>query len=111
MINESLIKEIYNKYSKPAKNVADLNLDYFQEVLKKYHPFHYDDMEITFDNLEEFNPFKRFLLRRINAILELDNTVTFVFENQMIFVDRDSPEMHVYFRPEKKSFLSKLLGN
>lgn len=110
MINEELIKEIYKKYSKPAKNVADLNLEHYKKVLKEFHPFSFDSMELVFDNIEEFNPFKRFLLRRIHAVLELDNKITFVFENQMIFVDKDSPEMHVYFRPEKKSIFGKLFG-
>lgn len=110
MITEEVIKEIYKKYGKRPKN-ADLQLDYFINLLAPYHRLEVvDGDELVLPDLEEFSPFKRFLLRSINAIIEFDKIVAMVFSNHIIFLSKESPDMRVHFRPDEKSLFSRLLG-
>ena len=77
MITEDVIKDIYRNYSKPVKNRDDLRLDYFLDLLKPIHKLHQENDEIIVGNLEEFSPFRRFLIRSLHAILE--SAITFCF--------------------------------
>lgn len=103
MITDRVIKEIYKKYGKPAKNQADLNLNHYIEMLSPLHPIEATDKEVIFQNQEEFSPFRRFLIRSLNAILEFDRQVAFVFANHILFLSKDSDDMRVHMRPFENS--------
>lgn len=110
MITKKVIDEIYKKYGKGRKD-EDLNLDYFVKLLKPYHHLTVGDMEVTIDNLEEFNPFRCFLIRSINAVLEFDSNVAFVFSGHILFLEKKTSKMHVHIKPEKKGgLLARILG-
>lgn len=112
MITDQVIKEIYKKYKKPCKNEDDLQLDYIINLLSPHHNIKLvNNMEIIIEDLEEYNPFRRFLKRGLYAILEFDRNVAFVFRSHVLFIDKNSPNVHVHIRPEDpKSFLGKLFG-
>lgn len=112
MITDQVIKEIYKKYTKPAKNQDELQLPYFLEMLKENHNLSSDDMEVVINDLDEFNPFRRFLKRSIYTILEFDRMIAFVFRSHILFFGKDDDQLRVHIRPEKpKSFLSRLFGD
>lgn len=110
MITDRVIKEIYKKYSKAAKSPEDLNLSYFIEVLKPNHNIKVDKNEVIFEDQEEFSPFRRFLIRSLNGVLEFDRQVAFVFPNHILFLGKESDDMRIHMKPfeEKKSFLRRL---
>ncbi|MDE6681376.1 MAG: hypothetical protein K2J92_08540 [Muribaculaceae bacterium] len=111
MITDVVIKDIYKKFNKPAHNVEDLNVDYFVALLKDHHTLRVLDDEIIVDDLDEFNPFRRFLMRGINAILEFDKMVAFVFRNHILFFGKENNELRVHIKPEKpRSFFGRLFG-
>lgn len=111
MITDSVIKEIYRKFGKPHKNEADLRLDYFLDVLHDNHSIKRDGIEIIVEDLDEFNPFRRFLVRSINAILEFDKIIAFVFRSHILFFGKEDNQMRVHINPGKpKSFLGRLFG-
>ncbi|MDE6299597.1 MAG: hypothetical protein K2M10_08135 [Muribaculaceae bacterium] len=111
MITDSVIKEIYKKFGKPHKRREDLNLDYFLPMLQAHHSIESDDMEIVLKDLEEFNPFRRFLIRSMNAVLEFDKMVAFVFRDHILFLGKEDNQMRVHMRPEeKKSLFGRLFG-
>lgn len=111
MITDNVIKEIYKKFSKPHKNREELRLDYFMNILLKNHNVRLDDDEIILDDLEEFNPFRRFLIRSLNAVLEFDKMIAFVFRNHILFFGKDDNQMRVHIKPPKKpSLLDRILG-
>ncbi|MBO4965359.1 MAG: hypothetical protein J6C81_03740 [Muribaculaceae bacterium] len=112
MITEEVLKDIYKQFKKPVAR-EELNLDYFIDMLSKHHSFVVDDDEIIIENLEELNPFRRFLKRAIYVILEFDKNVAFVFENHIIFFGKENNSIRVYFRPEKEnnSIFSRLFGS
>lgn len=111
MITDEVIKEIYRKFGKPHKKIEELQLDYFLPILNEHHSIRRDDMEIIIDDLDEFNPFRRFLIRGINAVLEFDKMIAFVFRNHILFLGKEDEQMRVHIKPEKpKSFFSKLFG-
>lgn len=105
MITDSVIKEIYKKFDKPHKRREDLNLDYFLSLLKDHHSIKWDDDEIIIEDLEEFNPFRRFLLRSVNTVLEFDKMIAFVFRNHILFLGKTDDQMRVHIKPEKKKSL------
>ncbi len=112
MITDQVLKEIYKKFTKPCKNPEKLQLDYFLDLLKDHHNLSSDDMEVVLEDLEEFNPFRRFLKRSIFTIIEFDRMVAFVFRTHTLFFGKDDTPLRVYIRPEKeKSFLSRLFGS
>lgn len=111
MITDVVIKEIYKEFGKPSKNPDALNIDYFVALLKDHHSIKVYDDEIIVEDLDEYNPFRRFLKRGINAILEFDKMVAFVFRNHILFFGKENNELRVHIKPEKpKSFLSRLFG-
>lgn len=112
MITDSVIKEIYKKFGKPSKNVDDLNLDYFIPLLREFHDIRKMDDEIIIEDLDEYNPFRRFLIRSVNAVLEFDKMIAFVFRNHILFLGKEDDQMRVHIKPEKpKSFFGRLFGN
>ncbi|MDE5876271.1 MAG: hypothetical protein K2H47_02040 [Muribaculaceae bacterium] len=110
MITDVVIKDIYKKFNKPAR-VEDLNVDYFVALLKDHHALRVLEDEIIVDDLDEYNPFRRFLMRGINAILEFDKMVAFVFRTHILFFGKENNELRVHIKPEKpRSFFSRLFG-
>lgn len=111
MINDSVIKEIYSKFNKPHKNSEELRLEYFIPLLQQHHAIENDGFEIILKDLEEFNPFRRFLIRSLNAVLEFDKMIAFVFRNHILFFGKEDNQMRVHIRPEKKpNLFQKIFG-
>ena len=108
MVTKKLINEIYKKYSKPPKDPESLEIPRFIDLLSEHHNLVLEDGEIINKGLDAFNPFGRMLVRRLTTVLEFDSVVAFVFEEHILFFDRHSDHMHVHFKPEKQSFLSRL---
>lgn len=112
MISEETIKEIYKKYSRPAKNTDELRIPYYVELLADVNPIKSNGKQIEIVKLDEYSPFKRFLIRSLNAIIEFDKTIAFVFRNHIIFLSKLSDDMHIHLRPEKKkNIFDKIFGN
>ncbi len=111
MITDQVIREIYKKFKKPCKNPDDLQLDYYLDLLSAHHSFTVDKIDILVNDMEEFNPFRRFLKRSIFTVLEFDKMVAFVFRSHILFFEKDSPKVHVHIRPEEpKSLFSRIFG-
>lgn len=111
MINEAVINEIYKKFNKPHKHSEDLKLDYFLPILNLHHSIETDGFEIVLKDVEEYSPFRRFLIRSLNAVLEFDKLIAFVFRNHILFFGKEDNQLHVHIKPEKpKSIFSKIFG-
>ena len=111
MIKEDTINEIYKKYKRPVRNPEELRIPYFIDILSVANPIRHKDDEIEIVKLDEFNPFKRFLIRSLTGILEFDRMVAFVFPNHIIFLEKNSDEMHIHLKPElKPNLLKKIFG-
>lgn len=111
MITEEVIKEIYRKYKKPHKERAELNLDYYLDLLKDHHSISATGGEIILNDLEEFNPFRCFLIRSLHGVLEFDKMVAFVTGNHILFLGKEDNSLRVHFKPEEKdSLFSKIFG-
>lgn len=111
MVDEKVIKEIYKKYNKPHKNAADLRLEYFLPLLSAHHTIESDGFEIILKDVDEYNPFRRFLIRSLNAVLEFDKLIAFVFRNHILFMGKEDNRLHVHIRPEEKpSLFGRLFG-
>lgn len=119
MITKEVIRDIYKVYKKPNENLEELNIPYFLKLLAPHHKLKYDGDEFIFEDMDEFNPFRRILVRNVHAILEFTKMVAFVFPNHILFLGKRSPELSVHFKPEeeipqgsdsKKSFFSRLFG-
>lgn len=111
MVDEKVIQEIYKNYRKPHKNYADLRLDYFLPILSEHHNIENDGFEIVLKDVEEFNPFRRFLIRSLNAVLEFDKLIAFVFRTHILFISKEDNKLHVHIKPEKKQTLfSRIFG-
>ena len=111
MITDSVIKEIYKKFGKPHKNREELRLEYFRNILTANHNIKFFDDEIILEDLEEFNPFRRFLIRSLTAVLEFDRMIAFVFQNHILFLGKEDNQMRVHIKPPKKpSLLDRILG-
>lgn len=111
MVDEKVIQEIYKKYSKPHKNHADLRLDYFLPILEEHHAIENDGFEIVLKDVEEYNPFRRFLIRSLNAVLEFDKLIAFVFRTHILFMGKEDNQLHVHIKPEKPaSIFSRIFG-
>ena len=103
MITDEVIKEIYKTYGKPHKHREDLRLEYFIDLLSEFHKLSVvDDDEIIVENLEEFNPFRRFLIRGLHGIIDFVTYVEFVFQGHILFFVKEEPSLQVHMRPEKK---------
>ena len=118
MITKQVIQDIYKEYKKPSDNIEELNIPYFLKLLENHHKLKYDGEEFIFEDMDEFNPFRRILVRNLHAILEFSKMVAFVFPNHILFLGKRSPELSVHFKPEddpsekkKKSFFSRLFSS
>ena len=113
MITNKVIKEIYKNYKKPCKDHHELQIEHYINQLEDNHKFNTSNpLEIIVEDLDEYNPFRRFLRRSIHAILDLDNTIAFVFRSHILFFGKNDNQIRVHIKPEEesKSFLSRLFG-
>lgn len=118
MITKDIIKDIYKEYNKPSTDPEELQLPHFLKVLEPHHKLKVEDDEIIFEDMNEFDPFRRILLRNLHAILDFNKHVAFVFPNHILFLGKRSPELHVHFKPDdeieepsgKKSFFKRLFS-
>lgn len=111
MVTSEVIKEIYKKFRKPPKDPSSLNLEHFIEILSPNHKIDISNGEVILANLEEFNPFRRFLIRSLTAILEFDKNVAFVFENHIIFAGKESNSLRIHIKPAQKGgLLNRIFG-
>lgn len=122
MITDEVIKEIYKTTRKPPKDLNELNLPEALVVLKNHHNLTVDSddlskAEVIINDLEEFNPFRRFLVRSLHAILEFDRMFAFVFHNHILFLGKDDNQLRVHFKPEddeeeeeEKSFFRRIFS-
>lgn len=119
MITKDIIKDIYKEYSKPAENLEDLQIPKFLRMLQPHHKLAFDGDELIFEDMEEFNSFRRILVRNMHTILEFNRYVAFVFPNHILFLGKRSPELHVHFKPDdgeedetkKKSLFKRLFSS
>lgn len=118
MVTKEVIKDIYKEYRHPNENTEELRIPYFLKLLAPHHHLKYDGDEMIFEDMDEFNPFRRILVRNLHAILEFNKMVAFVFPNHILFLGKRSPELSVHFKPEeeaedkpkKKSLFGRLFG-
>lgn len=111
MITDQVIKEIYKKFKRPPRNENDLELEKFIDILKEHHPIRVEDGEVIIGDSTDFDPFKRFLVRGIHAILEFDREVAFVFRRHILFFGKNDDEMRVHIKPEEnKSIFARIFG-
>ena len=122
MITDQVIKEIYQTNKKPPKDLNDLNLPDALYALRAHHNLSIDSEDLTqaeviINDLEEYNPFRRFLVRSLHGVLEFDRMIAFVFENHILFLGKEDNQLRVHFRPEEeeeeeeedgRSFFSRL---
>ncbi len=102
MITETVIYEMYKAYSRRRMSDLDSRLHHFVGLLSEKHKIRETDTEIFVDSLEESNFFRRFLKRSIMAVVEFDKYVAFVFRTHIIFFNRETPEINIHIRREKK---------
>lgn len=100
MITKEVIKDIYKEYSHPNANQEVLRIPHYLRLLEQHHHLKFDGDELIFEDMEEFNPFRRILVRNLHAILEFNKHIAFVFPNHILFLGKRSPELHVHFKPE-----------
>ena len=111
MVDEQVIKEIYKKFRKPHKNVSDLRLDYFLPMLQQHHAIENDGFEIVLKDVDEYNPFRRFLIRSLTAVLEFDKLIAFVFRSHILFMGKEDNQLHVHIKPEDTpSLFDRIFG-
>lgn len=121
MITDEVIREIYKTNKKPPKDLNELNIQEKLRMLSPYHDLTLDSedlksAEVIINDLEEFNPFRRFLVRSLHGILEFDRMMAFVFRNHILFLGKEDNQLRVHFKPEDEeddeqdSFLSRLFG-
>lgn len=119
MITKEVIQDIYKQYNKPSANLEELRIPYFLKMLEPHHNLKFDGDELIFEDMEEFNPFRRILVKNMHVILEFSKTIAFVFPNHILFLGKRSPELSVHFKPEddnpapqkKKSLFARLFSN
>lgn len=111
MITDEVIREIYKKFGKPHKNREELQLDYFLNLLGEHHHIKYDGDEIIVEDLEEFNPFRQFLIRGLHGIIEFDTYVAFVFRRHILFFSKNDESVQVHMKPESNSIFDRIFGN
>lgn len=111
MITDKVIKEIYKKYTRPPKDREELQLDYFVPMLLENHNLEVNDDEIVLSDLEEFNPFRRFLIRRVCAILEFTKFVAVVLPTHILFLGKDDRALRIHMKPAPQpSIMQRIFG-
>lgn len=119
MITKEVIKDIYKQYSKPAESVDELQIPHFLRILQPHHHLAFDGDELIFEDMEDFNPFRRILVKNMHTILEFNRYIAFVFPNHILFLGKRTPELHVHFKPheeesekvKKKSLFQRLFSS
>lgn len=111
MVTKRVIKELYQRFNAPPKDVSVLNLSHHMDILREYHPMKIDGDEIIVENVEEYSPFRRMLIKRITGIIEFNKYVAFVMTEHIFFFEKRGREISLHFLPiKKKSWIKRFLG-
>lgn len=108
MVTKRVINELYKKFNTPPDDINVLNLNYHMDILRKYHPMKVDGDEIIVENVEEYSPFRRMLIKRITGVLEFNKYVAFVMTEHIFFFEKRGKEISLHFLPiKKKSWINR----
>lgn len=102
MITDKVINEIYRRFRKPPKDIESLRLPEIMDILKKHHNISFNGKELVFEDLDEFNPFRMMLARRLLAVMEFDRFVAFVLPSHILFLSKNDNAARVRMRPESQ---------
>ena len=112
MITQEVIDDIYRNYHKQCRDVEELRLPYFVELLSPYHDMHIEGDMVIVDSIKATSPFHKFLMRGLCTILEFARMVAMVFPTHIIFFSKRDRKISVNFRPlgQKRSWKERLFG-
>ena len=102
MVTKAVIKELYKKFKEPPEDVGILNLSYFMELLKEHHPMRIDGGEIVVENVDEYSPFRRMLIKRLTGVMEFNKYVAFVMQEHILFFEKRGKGILLHLIPTKK---------
>lgn len=108
MITNKAINEIYKKYSRRPKSVDELNIALLFEAAHKDHAISVDGSNLIIKSQEPWSPFHTISLDRVHAILDFEKTVAVVLHSSIIFISKESDEVHVHLKPQNMSFCDRL---
>lgn len=111
MVTKAVIKELYKKFKEPPEDVGILNLSYFMELLKEHHPMRIDGGEIVVENVDEYSPFRRMLIKRLTGVMEFNKYVAFVMQEHILFFEKRGKGILLHLIPTKKKSCIKKIFN
>lgn len=111
MVTKSVIKELYKKFNEPPDDISVLNLSYFIELLKEYHLMKIVGDEIVVENVDEYSPFRRMLIKRLTGVMEFNKYVAFVMQEHILFFEKRGKGILLHLIPmRKKSRIKKIFN-
>lgn len=110
MITDSVIKEIYKKFSKRPSSIDELNMVPLFEAAHKSHGIGIEDDKIIIGSFTRNSIFRSIPLKNVNAILEFENHIAIVLHSSIIFLSKNDNGSYIHFKPVELSLWDKFKG-
>lgn len=109
MITKQVIDNIYKSYPKRPTSPDKLNLGLLFGEAFDQHCFDIDDEHILINSIDAKSPFHSIPLRNIHAIVDFADHIAIVLHSSIIFLSKNSPEVHIHIKAPSRSLGSRLL--
>lgn len=108
MINNKVIETIYKKYSKRPSSIDQLNIPLLFEAAHESHAIEIKGHDLVINSQDVLSPFHTIDLNRVHAILDFDRYIAVVLHSSIIFISKNSNEIHIHLKAVKPSFTDRV---
>lgn len=107
MISNKAIESIYKKYGKRPASVDELNIPLLFDA-NEAHAIEINDTDLIINSIEKWSPFHSINLTRVHAILDLERYVALVLHSSILFIGKQTDEIHIHIKPIKPSIMDRI---
>lgn len=112
MITKEVIKTLYKKYPRRAKNVDDLDIALLFETVGEMHDINIDveSNTLSIGTIDSKSLFHSIPLSHIHAFVPFEEWTAIVLHSSIVFLNRRNTNVSVHLKPIAPGITDRLMG-
>lgn len=108
MITKKHITELYKKHIINPNKPNRIELEMFGNKCVSQHSITIENKNLIINSVDCDSPFHELPLQNIAGIEDLENYIAIILRNSILFLDKNSKNIHVHINIEKPSIWERL---
>lgn len=108
MVTKKVIETLYHQFNHPPQSVDELNIGLLFDYAIENHGIVIDENDLYIGSVDPKSPFAVLPLDRIHEIVEFDDVLAIVLHSSIVFLSKNSSDVHVHIRMTPPSLWSRI---